>query len=91
MKHTLSTIPPFEISRGFNARFVHTDSMTLAFVEVDTGAALPNMHYHILQLLPQVHPRITPLHPHQILRGSFKYQVPPFFPAFRAKVNHPIR
>gem|GEM_PF-3189683 len=41
MKHTLSTIPPFEISRGFNARFVHTDSMTLAFVEVDTGAALP--------------------------------------------------
>ena len=40
MKHSISTIPPFEITRGFNARFVHTESMTIAFVEVDAGAEL---------------------------------------------------
>jgi len=38
MKHTVSSIPLFEISRGFNARFIHTDSMTIAFVAVDEGA-----------------------------------------------------
>ncbi|MDX1911113.1 MAG: cupin domain-containing protein [Saprospiraceae bacterium] len=46
MKYTLSAIEPFEISRGFNARFIHTDSMTLAFVEVEAGAAIPE-HAHI--------------------------------------------
>lgn len=46
MKHTVSAIAPFEISRGFNARFVHTDSMTLAFVDVDEGAELPE-HSHL--------------------------------------------
>ena len=58
MKHTLSTIPPFEISRGFKARFIHTDSMTLAFVEVDEGAELPE-HAH-------VHEQVTTL-----LEGRF--------------------
>lgn len=46
MKHTVSAIAPFEISRGFNARLIHTDSMTIAFVEVDEGAELPE-HSHI--------------------------------------------
>ncbi len=58
MKHTISTIPPFEISRGFNARFIHTDSMTLAFVEVEEGAELPE-HAH-------VHEQVTTL-----LEGRF--------------------
>ena len=46
MKHSISTIDPFEITRGFNARFVHTESMTIAFVEVDAGAELPQ-HAHL--------------------------------------------
>jgi len=62
MKHTLSTIPPFEISRGFNARFIHTDSMTLAFVAVDEGAELPE-HAHI-------HEQVTTL-----LEGRFDLTV----------------
>lgn len=62
MKHTLSTIPTFEISRGFNARFIHTDSMTIAFVEVDEGAALPE-HAH-------VHEQVTTL-----LEGRFDFSI----------------
>ena len=58
MKHTISAIPPFEISRGFNARFVHSDSMTIAFVDVDEGAQLPE-HAH-------VHEQVTTL-----LEGRF--------------------
>ncbi|MDO8365591.1 MAG: cupin domain-containing protein [Saprospiraceae bacterium] len=46
MKHTISTITLFEISRGFNARFFHTGSMTIAYVEVDEGAELPE-HTHL--------------------------------------------
>jgi quercetin dioxygenase-like cupin family protein len=58
MKHTVSAIAPFEISRGFKARFVHSEAMTLAFVEVDAGASLPE-HAH-------VHEQITTL-----LEGRF--------------------
>lgn len=62
MKHTISAIASFEISRGFNARFVHTDSMTLAFVDVDEGAELPE-HSHI-------HEQVTTL-----LEGRFDLMV----------------
>jgi hypothetical protein len=38
MKHTVSSLSPFEISKGFNARMIHTVNMTLAYVDVDEGA-----------------------------------------------------
>ena len=54
MKTTVSSIEPFEISRGFKARLIHTDTMTLAYVDVDDGADLPeHAHFHeqVLNLL----------------------------------------
>lgn len=62
MKHTLSEIEPFEITRGFHARFIHTDCMTLAFVEVDEGAELPE-HAH-------VHEQVA-----NMLEGEFEFVV----------------
>ena len=41
----LRDIPEREIVPGYKARFVHTDGMTLAYWEVEAGAALPE-HSH---------------------------------------------
>jgi len=41
----LSTIPEKEIIPGYRVRFVHCDSMTMAYWSIDTGAALPE-HSH---------------------------------------------
>jgi quercetin dioxygenase-like cupin family protein len=60
MKHNISDIEPFEISLGFHARLLHTDTMTLAFVEVDAGAELPE-HAH-------VHEQVT-----NLLEGEFEF------------------
>lgn len=52
--YTLSLIEPFEISRGFNARLIHTDHMTLAYVDIDDGAALAehrHVHEQVVNLL----------------------------------------
>ena len=47
MKLTLTEIPPFEISKGFTARLIHTDTMTLAYVDIEAGAELPDhSHFH---------------------------------------------
>lgn len=54
MKITVSSIDPFEISKGFTARMIHTNTMTLAYVDVDEGADLPeHAHFHeqVLNLL----------------------------------------
>ena len=54
MKYQLSDIPPFEISRGFMARFIHTESMTLAFVDIEEGADLAqhaHVHEQVVNLL----------------------------------------
>ncbi|MCA0238107.1 MAG: cupin domain-containing protein [Bacteroidetes bacterium] len=54
MKYQLSDIPPFEISRGFTARFIHTESMTLAFVDIEAGADLAqhaHVHEQVVNLL----------------------------------------
>ena len=54
MKHTVSSLSPFEISKGFNARMIHTENMTLDYVDVDEGADLPeHAHFHeqVLNLL----------------------------------------
>ncbi len=45
MQYSLADIPPFEITRGFTARMIHTETMTIAFVDVVAGAELPE-HSH---------------------------------------------
>ncbi len=47
MKITVNEIAPFTISKGFHARLIHTETMTLGYVEVDEGAILPeHAHFH---------------------------------------------
>lgn len=46
MKYNVAQISPFEISKGFNARLIHTDNLTLAYVDIDDGAALAE-HAHV--------------------------------------------
>jgi quercetin dioxygenase-like cupin family protein len=41
----LKDLPEREIVPGYRARFVHSENMTLAYWEVDPGAALPE-HSH---------------------------------------------
>ena len=55
-------IDPREIIKGYKARFLHTDSMTLAFWEIDQGAELP-MHNHI-------HEQVV-----QLLEGEFEMTI----------------
>ena len=43
--HTLDQIPSKEIVPGFRAKFIHSEGMTLAYWEVEAGAALPE-HSH---------------------------------------------
>lgn len=58
----LSTIPAKEIAPGYFARFIHTQHMTLSFVEVKAGSVLPS-HAHI-------HEQIS-----QLLEGEFELTV----------------
>ncbi len=46
MQIHLQQIEPFDISTGFHARFIHSETMTLAYVEIDAGAELPE-HSHV--------------------------------------------
>lgn len=43
--HTLDQILSKEIVPGFQAKFIHSEGMTLAYWEVEAGAALPE-HSH---------------------------------------------
>ncbi|QQS31263.1 MAG: cupin domain-containing protein [Sphingobacteriales bacterium] len=58
----LSEIEPKEIIKGYTARFVHTDCITIAFWEVKIGAVLPS-HSHL-------HEQTT-----QVLEGKFELTV----------------
>lgn len=62
MQHTISTIEIFDIVPGYHSRLIHTDSMTIAYVDVDEGAALPE-HAH-------VHEQVT-----NLLEGRFEMVV----------------
>jgi len=62
MQHTISNIEVFDIVTGYHARFIHTDTMTLAYVDVDEGAPLPE-HAH-------VHEQVT-----NLLEGRFEMMV----------------
>ncbi len=58
----LSDIPERELVPGYRVRFVHSQSMTLAFWSVDAGAALP-AHSH-------PHEQVA-----QVLEGRFELEV----------------
>lgn len=50
----LSKIDERELLPGFNVRFVHTDSMTLAYWTIDEGSELPEHSHHHEQVLAAV-------------------------------------
>ena len=43
--HDLSELPERELAKGFHARMIHSEGMTVAHWRVDAGAQLP-MHAH---------------------------------------------
>lgn len=49
----ISEIEQRKILEGFKARFVHTESFTIAFWEIDKNASLPE-HTHIQEQTTQV-------------------------------------
>lgn len=49
----ISGLPQKEIIKGFWARFVHTDNLTLGYWEVEEGAVLP-MHSHFHEQITSV-------------------------------------
>lgn len=49
----LESIALKEIAPGYQARFIHTANMTLAFWEVKAGSILP-MHHHVHEQTSQV-------------------------------------
>lgn len=51
--HKLDDIKPITIIPGYDARFVHTDSTTLAFWTVEADAAMP-LHQHVHEQVAQV-------------------------------------
>jgi len=53
MIQDISNIEPKEIIKGFNGRFFHTNSFTIAFWEIEEGAILPE-HSHIHEQSTQV-------------------------------------
>jgi len=53
MIQDISNIEPKEIIKGFNGRFFHTNSFTIAFWEIEEGAILPE-HLHIHEQSTQV-------------------------------------
>jgi len=61
-KIDVASIPVKEIVKGYPARFVHTDSMTLSFIEVQKGESLPT-HHHI-------HEQVS-----IVLEGSFQLTI----------------
>jgi quercetin dioxygenase-like cupin family protein len=62
MHQEISQIEPREIVKGYKARFIHSEKLTLAFWEVEQGALMPQ-HTHF-------HEQIT-----QVLEGRFELTV----------------
>lgn len=48
-----TALPQREIIPGYRARFLHAERMTIAFWEVDAGAAMPE-HAHVHEQIAQV-------------------------------------
>ncbi|MEO7766527.1 MAG: cupin domain-containing protein [Ferruginibacter sp.] len=53
MYKEIAQIEPKEIVKGYQARFIHTSNMTIAFWEVEAGAVMP-VHHHIHEQISQV-------------------------------------
>lgn len=53
MYKEIARIEPKEIVKGYKAKFIHTDKMTIAFWEVEAGAVMP-VHRHIHEQTSQV-------------------------------------
>lgn len=58
----VASIRPKTIVAGYDARFIHTESMTFSFLEVKAGASLP-AHSHI-------HEQVS-----HVLEGSFQLTI----------------
>jgi quercetin dioxygenase-like cupin family protein len=58
----IATLPHKEIVKGFNAKFIHTENVTLGYWDVEEGAILP-MHSHF-------HEQIT-----TVLEGRFELTI----------------
>lgn len=58
----LSALPYKEVIKGFRARFIHTDKLTLGYWDVEEGAELPS-HSHL-------HEQTT-----QVLEGKFELTI----------------
>ncbi|EDP71524.1 possible pectin degradation protein [Flavobacteriales bacterium ALC-1] len=50
LEYVISEIEPREIIKGYRARFIHSETMTVAIWEIDAGAKLPE-HSHINEQL----------------------------------------
>ncbi|MCW3091537.1 MAG: cupin [Ferruginibacter sp.] len=53
MYKDIEQIEPKEIVKGYIARFIHTENMTIAFWEVEQGAVMP-LHHHVHEQTSQV-------------------------------------
>lgn len=53
MFREVESIEPKEIISGYEAKFIHTETMTLAFWTVKAGAVMP-MHQHFHEQISQV-------------------------------------
>ncbi|MEM1001434.1 MAG: cupin domain-containing protein [Bacteroidota bacterium] len=53
MSIEINSLEQYEVIEGYKARFVHSETMTMVFWEVDPGAAIP-MHSHPHEQLSQV-------------------------------------
>jgi quercetin dioxygenase-like cupin family protein len=62
MLHIVNNIETFDIVPGYHSRLIHTPTMTIAYVDVDEGAELPE-HAHI-------HEQVT-----NLLEGRFEMLV----------------
>jgi quercetin dioxygenase-like cupin family protein len=49
----ITSLKQHQVVEGYKARFVHSESMTIVFWEVDKGASIP-VHSHIHEQLSQV-------------------------------------
>ena len=49
----LANVPITDIIEGYHAQFIHTDSMTFSFIDVDANSALP-LHSHPHEQVSQV-------------------------------------
>lgn len=46
-------IQPKEIIKGYHGKFIHTETMTMAFWKVEAGATIP-VHHHLHEQICQV-------------------------------------